>query len=865
MPADPELLRQAQATYRLCASAPQEAHDKALDIASRADGNPLARIAAMRTMGRALRILEGPTAAARVLREAIALGERLGLAEPLAEARITYAANLADLGRVDEALAECDKAAAVLRGADAGPLLAQKALVLCRAGRTDEAFVLFARALHLLRVRNDVDFQCLVRMNRANLHAYLGRLGEAERDLRTGLALAEKYSLRHIGQQIAGNLGFIALRRGDIPTALRLLDEAVRGAPQYMRFTLTRDRAETLLMCGLAEEARSCLEEVIGDVGKAGFAVDIAEWHMLLAHAALIEGDATAAYAFARQATSEFRQQKRAGWAKLSRHLEIRARWTGGERTAVLARAARNAATELTTAGWQVAAMHCQLVAGRIELDSGRVARARTDLTNAAKARRRGPADLRAAAWYAEALLRRAGGDVRKVTAALRAGLRVIDEHAATLGATDLRVHASGLGNDLAIEGVRLAIASGRPSAVLEWSERLRAAALRRRPARPPADHKLAADLAELRRITAELAHATAAGEDSRTLRSKQMRIEEKIRLRSRHASGDRGKPRPLNVAELSAALGERVLVEFLRANDTLLAITSNNGRLELHVLGSYGATLKELESLRFSLHRLARRHGSRASLDAAATTVRHAATNLEKLLLYPLRERIGESELVIVPTGELHALPWPTLPILRGRPVCAAPSATSWLTAMRTTTHNNDDVVLVAGPNLEHANTEIRLLAKLYETPAILTGKKARADAVRKVMDGAGLVHIAAHGKFRADNPQFSAIELADGPLTVYDLERLRHAPHRIVLSACDSGLSAVHPGDELMGLVAALFSLGTSTLIASVVPVADDVTKAMMLELHRALRAGTSPSGALATAQERVRSDGFVCFGAS
>jgi len=131
--------------------------------------------------------------------------------------------------------------------------------------------------------------------------------------------------------------------------------------------------------------------------------------------------------------------------------------------------------------------------------------------------------------------------------------------------------------------------------------------------------------------------------------------------------------------------------------------------------------------------------------------------------------------------------------------------------------------------------------------------------------MDAAELVHIAAHGRFRADNPQFSAIELADGPLTVYDLERVRRGPRRLVLSACDSGLSAVHAGDELMGLAGAIFSLGTSTLIASVVPVADDATKALMVELHRELCAGHSASHALATAQQRVRADGFVCFGAA
>jgi CHAT domain-containing protein len=39
-----------------------------------------------------------------------------------------------------------------------------------------------------------------------------------------------------------------------------------------------------------------------------------------------------------------------------------------------------------------------------------------------------------------------------------------------------------------------------------------------------------------------------------------------------------------------------------------------------------------------------------------------------------------------------------------------------------------------------------------------------------------AGQAHVAAHGVFRADSPMFSSLRLADGPLTVHDLERLRH-----------------------------------------------------------------------------------------
>jgi CHAT domain-containing protein len=869
MPPPTELQREAEAAYASCAVAADRARAMAESVIARASDDPLARIVAMRALGLALRQIVGPTAAIRVLEQAIRLGEQAGLDRAAAEVRMTYAAIVADIGRIGVALEECDRASLHLRGRDAGPLLAQRGLILSRAGRSEEALTYYGRAIPLLRGARDIPFLCRVYMNRANVLGYLGRLPAAERDLSTGITLAKAHALHYFVAILTENLGFFNVRKGDIPTALRLFAEALEHADGYNRFNVIYDRAEAFLSVGVAGEARESLQRAIGEVEAAGFAVDIAEWHLMIAHAALAEGDAQSAHSFARKAFGEFRKQSRPRWALLAQHLEIRARWAAGERTAKLATAARDAYAKHWTAGWQVAALHCLLVAGRVELDRGRLQAARGDLAQAARARRHGPADLRAAAWYAEALLRAAGNDPRGATTALKAGLKVVDEHAATLGATDLRVHASGLGADLAEQGVRLAIESGKPGAVLEWIERFRAGALRRRPVRPPSDNKLATELAELRRITAELAQATATGKDSRALRAQQVQLEEAVRTRSRHASGRRAPAAQLDVDELTASLGERALVEILRVDDTMVAVTAVDGRLRMTTLGGYAETLKEQESLRFSLHRIARKHGSNASLEAARSALDHAAANLETLLLQPLADIIGDRELVIVPTGHLHALPWPTLPSLRGRPVSIAPSATTWLAAMKagSKARNRSDgrVVLVAGPELEHAPLEVQALAKLYLKPEILSGTKADADVVRQTMDGAELVHIAAHGTFRADNPQFSAIELADGPLTVYDLERVKRAPRRLILSACDSGLSAVHPGDELMGLAGAVFSLGTSSLVASVVPVADDVTKALMVELHRELCTGSSPAQALATAQQRVRADGFVCFGAA
>ena len=53
--------------------------------------------------------------------------------------------------------------------------------------------------------------------------------------------------------------------------------------------------------------------------------------------------------------------------------------------------------------------------------------------------------------------------------------------------------------------GLRLAVESGSAERCSPGAERLRAAGLLRRAARPPDDEELAADLIELRRVTAAL------------------------------------------------------------------------------------------------------------------------------------------------------------------------------------------------------------------------------------------------------------------------------------------------------------------------------------------------------------------------
>jgi CHAT domain-containing protein len=258
----------------------------------------------------------------------------------------------------------------------------------------------------------------------------------------------------------------------------------------------------------------------------------------------------------------------------------------------------------------------------------------------------------------------------------------------------------------------------------------------------------------------------------------------------------------------------------------------------------------------------------------------------LDQALLGEAGDHLGDGGLVIVPPGRLQAVPWGMLPRLSSRAVSVAPSAASWLRTRATRPGHGDGaawggpVVLVRGPGLASQGAEVPRLAAEYATradelglaaPVELGAGTAMVARVLDAIDGAAIAHIAAHGVFRADSPLFSSIRLDDGPLTVYDLERLHRGPRMLVLSSCDSGLAAPAGADEVLGLASSLIPLGTAGIVASVVPVNDMAVIPLMIALHRELRDGASLAAALRDARCGQQADpvaaatgwSFICLG--
>jgi hypothetical protein len=411
-------------------------------------------------------------------------------------------------------------------------------------------------------------------------------------------------------------------------------------------------------------------------------------------------------------------------------------------------------------------------------------------------------------------------------------------------------------GAELAMLAQRHAARAGRPRLLLTWSERWRATALAVPPVRPSADPELNASLAALRSVTRQLEETQRQGQPSTLLIREQRRLEVLVRARTLQARGTQPQTRAaFSPADLLDELGPARLVQIADVDGRLHVLVCGRGQVRQFAAGATSEAVRAADFARFALRRLARsRPGSDPAGPASAVSILgQAGPRLEQALLGPAVRHLGDGPVVIVPPGTLHPIPWTLLPSLNDRVVSVAPSASAWLRARRRPRPRHRRVTLARGPGLASNGAEVPLIAPLYDDVTTLEASAATADKVLSALDGAWLAHIAAHGTFRADSPLFSSLQLYDGPLTVYDFERLNRAPYRLVLSSCDSGVTAPVGQNELLGLVSSLMPLGTAGIMAAIVPLNDQAVIPLMVDLHRHLKAGQT----LAQAAYQVRQD--------
>ncbi len=857
--ADPEQLL----TFAL--SMPQQALAEARSIL--ADGAPAAVAAvAHQAVAIVLRDHGDIEQALHEFRASIRCAKRAGDMERANDVRAAYGVALVMAGHPRPGLTAIREAAEGAGGTARGRIQIRLAKALLVLGRYPEMLRASQRAVDLLGGVDEPAWQARAFGYRAVAALAHGAVDRADEDYARAQELVVAAGHRLEYATVLHDRATIAFARGDVPRALALLDTAQQEVDDLDVFEadLFVTRVQVLLAAGLHRDALGVADEgVARSMALRGAHARRAELLLAASLAASAGKDHATAADRSGQALKMFRRQQRAWWAVRAELVLLQSRYDGGDRSAALLRAATTLARRLESI--DIASIPAaRLLAGRLALERGRTADGVRHL-RAATAHRPRDIQARSTGWLARAVLAEAEGRHSAMLAACSRGLELIDLHLGTLGATELRAQATALGSDFASLALRHAVRGEDAGRLLVWSERWRATALAVPPVRLDLDPAMTGDLAALRVLSQRLAEDPT-GVGTPALQREQRRLEDAVRRRAMHRQGTgSGKTKPIRVADLRPELRDTNLVELTDVDGELFAIVLSGDRPPemLHV-GETAAAERAVAQALFALRREA--IGRRAT----ALGKQPIGERLQRSLLGPAVERLTAPSVVVVPTGGLHAVPWALLPVLEDRAVTVSPSAAMWLRGRRAEPPDERRVVLVGGPHLSTGDLEVRRLAERYPDAVVLTNGDATSARVLEAMDGAWLVHVAAHGTFRSDSPLLSALELDDGPLTVYDLERLGRAPHRIVLSSCNSALGAPSGADELLGVVSALMSLGSAGVVASVVPVDDPATVPFVLALHERLRhegLGEALVGARRSVQDnsaaRTAAESFIALG--
>lgn len=318
------------------------------------------------------------------------------------------------------------------------------------------------------------------------------------------------------------------------------------------------------------------------------------------------------------------------------------------------------------------------------------------------------------------------------------------------------------------------------------------------------------------------------------------------------------------SLAEIRGALGpEATLVEYFAVDGQIHAAVGSAKNLKILRIACASQVMQGLRMLRFQLSKL--RLDSTYVSRFAAPLLRATQGHLQALyrdLIEPIEDLLGTKDLVVVPYGPLHSLPFHCLfdgerYIVDKFNVCYEPSASIFAHSHRQQSRRTGPSLIIGvdDPRMPFIREEVEAVAKAVPEPKVLWGPEATEQALREYGVQSRLIHIATHGCFRQDSPMFSSIRLADSYLSLYDLYRTNLPAGLLTLSGCVTGLDVVEEGDELIGLTRGLLYAGAQSLLLSLWDVDDRSTSEFMREFYGELAKGSRKADALRIAMLRLR----------
>lgn len=246
--------------------------------------------------------------------------------------------------------------------------------------------------------------------------------------------------------------------------------------------------------------------------------------------------------------------------------------------------------------------------------------------------------------------------------------------------------------------------------------------------------------------------------------------------------------------------------------------------------------------------------------------------SDLYQILIQPVEEEIaGKKNLVIVPHGMLHYIPFQALLSRKGKYLIESfamsylPSA-SVLSYARTKNKGNRMDLFAAGnpatglSPLPGSEVEVREVSVLFDKRLVLTGQQATKVSVKSQSPLYDMILLSTHAEMIESDPlnsnlRFTPSEKDDGRLRVNEIFDMEIKASLVTLSACETALvrgeaGNFPQGDDLVGLSRAFIHAGAPSVVASLWDVSDDSTVELMKAFYRNLKT-MSKSEALRNAQ--------------
>lgn len=881
-----ELARELKNTYYgSWTTAPQKTRNAARALKLLKDFLPFPEVTALASWVSGIaNLTDGEMEKAIVsLNRAASIFSKIGLGHDAAQTKVAKLIALALLGKYDEAL-RTGRQALVIFGKYRDELAAGKVEknlgnIMARRGNetTAERYYLAARR-RFAKLKNKSEL-AMCDNSLANTYGELNAFRKAEIYYSKALASAQQAGMSVTEAEIEASMGNLALFRGKLDEALRFLElsrqkfEALEMPHQTAIAEL--EMADIYLEINLIDEALPIYKNVSDSLKRLKLRGEEARARSNFGRAAMAKNQPRIARVELSRAYKLYRAEKNPAGAanvKLTQvDLEI-----GRKNYEAALRLVAEAKTLLKRTANPRPKIMAQWLNGEILRHLNKTKAAQNILTAAlSQAERFEQSGL---AQMCLVSLGRAAlqvGDKKAAEKYLTKAVRLIETIREPLAAEDFRM--AFLANKLApFEGLAklylengdlknafLTIEKAKSRAL---SETLDAAAAKKRKPATKLDKELANLREELNWFYSRLnrAEATEVEDIWKEVNRRESAITSLLRriesVRSstvKRANTNSGIPKRNLLDELQGKLGpQRALIEFVSIEGRISALVVTEKRVELTAdIATEPQIRVLLEGFQFQLDAL--RYGTdhlRPFLSGLKKRADHYLQELYTKLLAPLKHLTNAVDLIVVPTGVLHYVPFHALYdgnkyLVEQRGIAYAPSAAVWAKLQQRPSQQIRRPLLMAyaDERIPLVEKEVAAVRRVLNDARSFVGKKATFEAFSGSASGAGLIHLACHGQFRSDRPMFSSLHLADGWVTVRDLVAKRISAELVTLSACETGISEVFAGEELLGLTRGFLSAGARAMVVSLWAVNDKAATKMMPLLYKKIIAGVSPPEAL------------------